>query len=101
MHKKYDDLAAEAKRREDKVAQLTDQLNILRKEAELVKATLADSPQAKVSFEGTGENYILNCLLTQSYYLITGNSSIGKPSRQSHGQIQRSTICTQNLRANH
>jgi ABC-type phosphate transport system auxiliary subunit len=50
MHKKYDDLAAEAKRREEKFAQLTDELNILRKEAEIVKATLADSPQAKVSF---------------------------------------------------
>ncbi|TPX58773.1 hypothetical protein SpCBS45565_g07915 [Spizellomyces sp. 'palustris'] len=47
MHKKFDELQAEARAKEDKLRGMHDQLADLRREAEIVKSNLQDSPQAK------------------------------------------------------
>ncbi|KND03009.1 uncharacterized protein SPPG_02080 [Spizellomyces punctatus DAOM BR117] len=47
MHKKFDELQAEARAKEEKLRGMHDQLADLRREAEIVKSNLQDSPQAK------------------------------------------------------
>lgn len=50
IHRKYDELCAEARTREERLRDMEDQLSRLKKEAETVKQNLQDSPQAKVNF---------------------------------------------------
>ncbi|KAJ3387725.1 hypothetical protein HDU84_000604 [Entophlyctis sp. JEL0112] len=47
IHRKYDELQAEARMKEDRLSEMRDQLADLNREAELVKSNLQDSPQAK------------------------------------------------------
>ncbi|KAI9333330.1 hypothetical protein BDR26DRAFT_898591 [Obelidium mucronatum] len=47
IHRKYDELQAEARMKEDKLLEMRDQLADLKREAELVKSNVQDSPQAK------------------------------------------------------
>lgn len=49
-HKKCDELQAEIVKRQHRLESLEDQLEELKREAQLVKATQYDSPQAKVLF---------------------------------------------------
>jgi predicted nucleic acid-binding Zn-ribbon protein len=48
IHKKYDELQAEARMKEERLREMRDQLADLKREAEMVKSNLQDSPQAKV-----------------------------------------------------
>jgi chromosome segregation ATPase len=48
IHKKYDELQAEARSKEERLREMRDQLADLKREAEMVKSNLQDSPQAKV-----------------------------------------------------
>ncbi|KAJ3410029.1 hypothetical protein HDU80_005421 [Chytriomyces hyalinus] len=47
IHKKYDELQAEARMKEERLREMNDNLEDLKREAELVKSNLQDSPQAK------------------------------------------------------
>ncbi|KAJ3066696.1 hypothetical protein HDU98_010016 [Podochytrium sp. JEL0797] len=47
IHRKYDELQAEARAKEDKLCEMRDQLADLKREAELVKSNMQDSSQAK------------------------------------------------------
>lgn len=47
IHKKYDELQAEARSKEERLREMRDQLADLKREAESVKSNLQDSPQAK------------------------------------------------------
>lgn len=48
MHKKYDELQAEVRNKEEKLKGMRDQLAEITRESEIVKSNLQDSPQAKV-----------------------------------------------------
>ncbi|KAJ3129097.1 hypothetical protein HK100_008836 [Physocladia obscura] len=47
IHRKYDELQAEARAKEEKLSEMRDQLADLQRESELVESNLQDSPQAK------------------------------------------------------
>ncbi|KAJ3111898.1 hypothetical protein HDU96_005177 [Phlyctochytrium bullatum] len=47
IHKRYDELQAEARSKETRLREMKDQLADLKRESEMVKANLQDSPQAK------------------------------------------------------
>ncbi|KAI9348775.1 hypothetical protein DFJ73DRAFT_428805 [Zopfochytrium polystomum] len=47
IHKKYDELQAEARSKEERLREMRDQIADLKREAEMVKSNLQDSPQAK------------------------------------------------------
>ncbi|KAL2912465.1 hypothetical protein HK105_208037 [Polyrhizophydium stewartii] len=47
IQKKYDELQSEARAKEDKLRGLLDQLSDLKREADMVKSNMKDSPQAK------------------------------------------------------
>ncbi|KAJ3088217.1 hypothetical protein HK102_009269 [Quaeritorhiza haematococci] len=47
IHKRYDELQAEVRSKEDRIQEMRDQLRDLQKEAETLRSNLQDSPQAK------------------------------------------------------
>ncbi|TPX32612.1 hypothetical protein SmJEL517_g04325 [Synchytrium microbalum] len=47
VQKKYDDMQAEARNKEERLREMGDQLDLFRREAEMVKSNVQDSPAAK------------------------------------------------------
>lgn len=48
MHKKYDEMQAEAKEKAHRIQEMHDNLNDLKRESETVQSNTQDSPQARV-----------------------------------------------------
>ncbi|KAJ3108269.1 hypothetical protein HDU97_001803 [Phlyctochytrium planicorne] len=67
IHKKYDELQAEARMKEGRLREMTDQLADLKRESEMVKANLQDSPQAKVIFH---KQYIQEANISQEIRML-------------------------------
>lgn len=57
IQKKYDELHADVKSKEQKLRKLNDQLADLTKEAEMLNSNAKDSPETKVSYSNLGNSH--------------------------------------------